>query len=82
MLIVRFFINKAACDYDFRPIRWPIKYPYWCTGEDNANFILVAYLDSLAELKELWPDAGIDFTEEVEKIKFSSRLPKPAWYNP
>lgn len=78
----RFLVSKKACKNDYIPTKWPVKYPYWCTGEHNRNFILVAYVDSIDELKELWPEAEqIETTEETE-IFFSSRFPKPDWYEP
>lgn len=78
----RFFVSKKACKNDYRPIKWPIKYPYWCTRENSGRFILIAYVDSIDELEELWPEAEqIETTEETE-IFFSSRFPKPDWYEP
>lgn len=80
MIRARFYIKFKDCRNDFRPIKWPIKHPYWCTGETTVSFIIVAYADSLEQIKELWPEAcGIE-TEEVESIEFSSRFPKPKWY--
>lgn len=68
--------------YDYRPIKWPIKYPYWCTGENSGSFILIAYVDNMDELYELWPEAEqIEWAEENE-IFFSDRFPKPDWYKP
>jgi hypothetical protein len=82
MICVRFFVR----DEDYRPVKWPIKYPYWCTGygEDREGeyATLVAYADNVEQLMELWPDAeAIDvFKEDVDKCVFSSRFPKPDWY--
>lgn len=80
MIRARFFVNKKECNGDYRPITWPIKYPYWCTGQRDNDFVLVAYGDSIENIKELWPEASnIEFTE-TSQIEFSSRFPKPDWY--
>lgn len=80
MIRADFKINILEVDYDYRPVKWPIKYPYWCTGEDNDNFFLVAYADDLNQIKELWPEAFEIKVTKVDKITFSSRFPKPEWY--
>ena len=40
MIRARFYINKKDCGNDYRPVKWPIKYPYWCTGESSDCFII------------------------------------------
>lgn len=87
MLRVRFKIKFVDCDEDYRPVIWPIKYPYWCSGEHNNEFddndeyfILVAYVDSEEELYKQWPEAYDLDIEEVEKIEFTGRFQKPKWY--
>lgn len=81
MLRVRFYVSKKKCKGDYRPIKWPIKYPYWCTGENEGSFILVAYVDTIEELLELWPEATDLDGKEEDEIFFSSRFPRPDWYN-
>lgn len=80
MIRVIFFVDKGKCDGDYRPLRWPIQYPYWCTGESAHHFVLVAYINSIEELKDLWPEASNIESEEVDKVFFSDRFPKPDWY--
>jgi len=77
MIRARFYSSA----YDYRPMKWPIKYPYWCIGE-TAEFlsILIAYADSLEEIYEMWPEAEEVEWEEVDEIIFTSRFPKPDWY--
>lgn len=82
MLRVRFYVPFDECKGDYRPVKWPIKYPYWCTGENLSEFILVAYVDSMDELKELWPEAINAEAKECDEIVFSGRFPKPDWYEP
>ena len=67
--------------YDYRPVEWPIKYPYWCTGEGYGYYTLVAYADSVEDIKRLWPTAIDIEWDEVEGIVFTSRFPKPDWYS-
>lgn len=67
-------------DTDFRPVKWPIPHPYWCTGYDfEGSAILVAYADSVEQILEFWPDAEALNSEEVDAYSFSSRFPKPTW---
>lgn len=80
MIRTRFYINKKEVKNDYRPIIWPIKYPYWRTGEDNKNFILVAYTENEDELYKQWPEAKDTDIVGVNEIKFSDRFPKPDWY--
>lgn len=83
MLRARFYVDMEACGYDYRPVKWPIKYPYWCSGETmNDEYILVAYVDSIEELKELWPEADNIDAKECSKITFTDRFHKPDWYQP
>lgn len=35
MIRARFYIKKSDCSNDYRPVKWPIKYPYWCSGESD-----------------------------------------------
>lgn len=77
MLRIRF---KQPTD-DYRPVKWPIDYPYWCTGYDSYDIpILVAYVESIEQLYELWPEAQDIEQKEVQKIEETSRFPFPDWY--
>ena len=77
MLRVRFHANPD----DYRPVKWPVKYPFWCTGYGENYSVVVAYVDSVDELMELWPEASNLDIEERESITFTDRFPKPSWYN-
>ena len=86
---------------DYRPVAWPIKHPYWCTGtftytDEKGQLadgcIIVAYIESLAEVDAGWPEAGevsvmdaeqsfYTFTDRfgaAESILTYYGLPKPA----
>ena len=47
MIRARFFFFFEECEGDYRPLEWPIQYPYWCTGENDSYFVLVAYINSM-----------------------------------
>lgn len=51
MIRARFYIKKSDCGNDYRPVKWPIKYPYWCSGESDDSFILVAYAEDEDSIK-------------------------------
>ena len=81
MIRARFYIKKSDCGNDYRPVKWPIKYPYWCSGESDDSFILVAYAEDEDSIKELWPEAyDINVLEKDTEIRFTLRFPKPEWY--
>ena len=57
MIRARFYIKKSDCGNDYCPVKWPIKYPYWCSAESSNSFVLVAYAEDEDNIKELWPEA-------------------------
>lgn len=78
ILRARFFTSEA----DYRPIVGPIKHPYWCTGyASNGDPVLVAYVDTETQLREQWPEAYGITVEPADHYAFSSRFPKPDWFN-
>lgn len=82
MIRARFEVNED----DPRPVNWPIKHPYWVTGYgENAtrNYAtIVAYADDEDEIYRNWPDADNVDAEEREDYTFTSRFPRPAWFQP
>ena len=70
--------------HDPRPVNWPIKHPYWVTGQGTNEHAfyhtLVAYADSHQEILDNWPEAEDIDSEEVEGYNFTSRFPKPEWF--
>lgn len=81
MIRARFYIKKSDCGNDYRPVKWPIKYPYWCSGKSDDSFILVAYAEDEDSIKELWPEAyDINVLEKDTEVKFTLRFPKLKWY--
>lgn len=67
---------------DPRPVNWPLKHPYWCTGyggDDGA--IIVAYGDDDEYILNNWPEAQLPLDgDEVDSYVFSDRFPKPDWF--
>jgi len=75
MIRARFHANEA----DFRPVNWPIKHPYWCTGFGAGYSVIVAYADDEAEILCNWPEATEITFEPVEGYRFTDRFSKPGW---
>lgn len=75
---------------DYRPVNWPVKHPYWCTGhglrsmhdEDSGYSIIVAYADDEDEIKRNWPEAYAIESEERSEYTFTDRFPAPDWFKP
>lgn len=64
---------------DYRPVKWPVKHPYWCTGSGDGYSIVVAYADNEEQIKELWPEATHLDSEECTEYVFTDRFKKPDW---
>lgn len=76
MIRARFKANYE----DYRSVNWPVKHPYWRTGEGDGYSIVVAYADDIDEIYENWPEAeDIDY-EEVDNYIFTDRFKKPDWF--
>ena len=66
---------------DYRPVNWPVKYPYWCVGKSFFYSTLVSYADGRDYIMANWPEAcDLVIEAEVDSIQFDGRLPKPEWY--
>jgi len=76
MIRARFRANPD----DYRSINWPVKYPYWCTGYGIGYSIVVAFAEDEEEILRNWPEATHIDSEDVEKVTFTDRFPKPDWY--
>ena len=75
MIRARFLVNGD----DYRPVVWPIKHPYWCTGYSGRSAVIVAYADDEAEIQRLWPDARRIDADEADAYAFTDRFAKPDW---
>ena len=82
VMLVRFKVPGECQD----PIIWPIQYPCWTTGYDSDdNATIVAFVDSEEVLFAQWPELkelGYEVLESNTEVRFTSRFPKPEWYNP
>lgn len=77
MLRVRFKANKE----DYRPVNWPVKHPYWCSGSGGGCSIVISYADDESYIYEHWPEAKDLVSEEVDAYTFTDRFPKPDWFS-
>ena len=76
MIRARFKANED----DYRPVNWPVKHPYWCTGYGDGYSIVVAYADNETEIMQNWPECEELDVDEVDGYEFSGRFPKPDWF--
>ena len=80
MIRARFYVNGD----DYRPVNWPLKHPYWCSGYEGGGkqrAVIVAYADDKAEIMRNWPDAeDFSFIDPVESYAFTDRFAKPDWF--
>lgn len=78
LLRVRFKANAA----DPRPVNWPVKHPYWVTGQaaDGSYAIVVTYAYDEDYIWHNWPDAYALESIEVGGYAFTERFPKPDWF--
>lgn len=71
---------KTYAVSDYRPLIFNPAFPWWCSGTGDDYAVIVAYLPEDKDLYDYWDDAfEIDYTIETE-INFSSRFPKPDYY--
>ena len=76
MIRARFKANKD----DPRPVRWPVKHPYWCSGYGGDYAIVVAYADDEDEIRRNWPEAEDIEATTVLEYHFTDRFPRPDWF--
>lgn len=65
---------------DYRPLSWPLKHPYWVSGETEDAHVLVAYADDEAEILANWPEAQDLDSKTCEAYAFTDRFPRPVWF--
>ena len=78
---VRFYVNPR----DPRPVKWPPPGPFWVSGFSVGGrmpeqVVVIAYVERLEQVREYWPEARIDSFQVVDEVRFSSRFPKPDWW--
>jgi hypothetical protein len=76
MIRVRFHANAD----DYRPINWPVKHPYWCSGSGEGYSIVISYADDVDYIMKNWPEATNLDIEERSEYTFTDRFPKPDWF--
>lgn len=65
---------------DERPINWPIKHPYWCSGSGDGFWVILAYADDEQEILRNWPEATDIDSTPVDGYVFTDRFAKPDWF--
>ena len=75
MIKVRFHANAE----DPRPVTWPVRHPYWISGEGDGYAIVVAYADDEDYIYRNWPEATELDSQEVQGYVFTDRFPRPEW---
>ena len=65
---------------DPRPVNWPVKHPYWITGEGEDYAVVVSYGDDEKYIIENWPDATEIEGDKSDEYFFSDRFPRPEWF--
>jgi hypothetical protein len=67
--------------HDSRPIAWPLIHPYWVVRMSEDANMMMAYVESVDDLKVYWPEATeiTVFEENVTKYRFNSNFQKPSW---
>ncbi len=78
MIRVRFHANED----DYRPVNWPVKHPYWCSGYGEGYSIVVSYADDTEYILKNWPEATeIDIMQDdLNEYEFTDRFPRPDWF--
>lgn len=71
---------RANAD-DYRPVKWPVKHPYWVTGYGDDYSIVVAYSDDEGEILRNWPEATHLDSEQCSEYTFTDRFPCPEWFH-
>ena len=78
MLRVRFQANAD----DYRPVNWPVKHPYWCSGYagDDSYSTVISYADDIEYIYANWSEAKELQVEQVSGYHFTDRFPRPEWF--
>ena len=65
---------------DYRPIHWPVKHPFWCSGFDDTHSTIISYADDEQYIYDNWPEAEDLEVTEVDGYTFTDRFKKPEWF--
>lgn len=76
MIRVRFKTKEQ----DYRPINWPVKHPYWCSGSGDDFNVVISYADDEDYIMKNWPEAYDLDSEERDGYTFTDRFAKPDWF--
>jgi len=67
--------------HDSRPICWPLFHPYFVVRQSADGNMLMAYVESVDDIKTFWPEATeiTVFEEGVTKYMFNADFQPPSW---
>jgi hypothetical protein len=74
-------VNNASYVHDSRPIAWPVYHPYWITRMTEEGNVIMAYVESLDDIKTYWPEATdvTVFQEGCTRYGFNANFAAPTW---
>ena len=75
----RYRIRFKCNPDDYRPIKWPVKHPYWCSGFSETHSIVISYAGDEAYIYEHWPEASDLEIQERNSYTFTDRFEEPEW---
>lgn len=75
------FLGDPNYIHDPRPICWPVFHPFWTVSQKAEGNVMMAYVDSLDQVKMFWPEAeNITIHEEgVMQYAFNKDFPELPW---
>ena len=77
-------LRFKANNEDYRPVIWPPLGPYWCSGQGDDYYIIVAYFphgSANRVVKMYWPEArDIDRMQTDVELEYSDRFQEPQWW--
>jgi hypothetical protein len=77
--VIRCRFKSTSID-DYRPVHFPPKHPWWCSGEGEDYAVLIAYANDEAEILRNWPEAYDLDSESCDEYTFTDRFPRPKWF--
>lgn len=75
------YLGDPKYIHDSRPICWPLFHPYFVVRQSADANMLMAYVESVDDIKTFWPEATeiTVFEKGVTKYMFNADFQKPSW---
>lgn len=73
--------NNPNHIHDSRAIAWPVYHPYWVVRMSADANMMMAYVNDIKQVTELWPEAEqiTVFEEHCMQYMFNGNFPEPDW---